>query len=78
MKIFTHAAIIILIILIGISFNIRSADIGFKLYILCGYIVLGGSSKYIDEAYDESIFDKKIALFLAAISMFLLVSLVVI
>ena len=39
-------------------------------------MVLGGSSKYIDEAYDESIFNKKIALLLAAISMFLLVSLV--
>ncbi|MEG3838798.1 hypothetical protein [Microcoleus sp. herbarium14] len=79
MKIFTPAAIIILVVLIEFYFDITNGNnIGLKLYILCGYIVLGGSSKYIDEAYDESIFDKKIALFLAAISMFLLVSLVLI
>ncbi|MEG4324152.1 hypothetical protein [Microcoleus sp. herbarium5] len=77
MKIVTPAVILSLVILIETFFIINNYNnLALNFYILCGYMVLGGSSKYIDEAYDESIFNKKIALFLAAISMFLLVSLV--
>jgi len=77
MRILTPAAVLALVILIEGFFLINNSNnIALNFYILCGYMVLGGSSKYIDEAYDESIFNKKIALFLAAVSMFLLVSLV--
>lgn len=77
MKIVTPAVILSLVILIESFFIIiNDHNRALNFYILCGYMVLGGSCKYIDEAYDESIFNKKIALFLAAISMFLVVSLV--
>jgi hypothetical protein len=76
MKIVTPAVILSLVILIETFFIINDNNRALNFYILWGYMVLGGSSKYIDEVYDESIFNKKIALFLAVISMFLLVSLV--
>jgi hypothetical protein len=76
MKIVTPAVILSLVILIGTFFIINDNNRALKFYILFGYMVLGGASKYIDEVYDESIFNKEIALFLAAISMFLVVSLV--
>ena len=77
MKIVTPAVILSLVILIGSFFIIiNDNNRALHFYILCGYMVLGGCCKYIDEVYDESIFNKKIAIFLAAISMFLLVSLV--
>ena len=77
MKIVTPAVILSLVILIESFFIIiNNNKRALNFYILCGYMVLGGCCKYIDEVYDESIFNKKIAVFLAAISMFLLVSLV--
>jgi hypothetical protein len=76
MKIVTPAVILSLVILIESFFIINDNNPALNFYILWGYMVLGDSSKYIDEVYDESIFNKKIALFLAVISMFLLVSLV--
>jgi hypothetical protein len=77
MKIVTSAVILSLVILIESFFIIiDDNNRALNFYILCGYMVLGGCCKYIDEVYDESIFNKKIALFLAAISRFLLVSLV--
>ncbi|WP_445173483.1 hypothetical protein [Microcoleus sp.] len=77
MKIIIPGIILSLVILIEtfiIIINNNNRALNF--YILCSYMVLGGSLKYIDEVYDESIFNKKIALFLAAISIFLIVSLV--
>lgn len=77
MKIVTPAVILSLVILIDFFIIIiDDNNRALNFYILCGYMVLGGCCKYIDEVYDESIFNKKIALCLAAISMFLLVSLV--
>ena len=77
MKIVTPAVILSLVLLIeSFIIIINDNNRALSFYILCGYMVLGGSSKYIDEAYDDSIFNKKIALFLAAISMFLVASLV--
>ncbi|MEG3954724.1 hypothetical protein [Microcoleus sp. herbarium2] len=76
MKIVTPAVILSLVIVIQIFFIINDNNRALNFYILGGYMVLGGCCKYIDEVYDEGIFNKKIALFLALISVFLLVSLV--
>ena len=60
MKIVTPAVILSLVILIESFFIINDNNRALNFYILCGYMVLGGSIKYIDEVYDESIFNKRL------------------